>query len=98
MKIKIDKEKELVSVLNRSDIDIEEKNEIINLMNKLELFANIDSAKITDKYIQNNNIIFEKLINGGVKELYFNIAMIGGRDRLHYYIKDAVVDMPIVYW
>lgn len=98
MKIKIDKKKELVSVLNISDIDIEEKNKIIDLMNKLELFANKDSAKITYEYIQKNNIIFEKLINSGIKDLYYNISMIGGSDRLHYYIKDAVVDKPIVSW
>ncbi len=98
MKIKIDKQKELVSVLNISDIDIKEKNAIINLMNKLELFANKDSEKITGEYIQKNNIIFEKLINSGIKDLYYNIGIIGGSDRLHHYIKDAVVDKPVAYW
>jgi len=98
MKIEIDKQKELVAVLDKNDIAIEEKDKIINLMNKLELFANIDSGKVTDGYIKENSIILEKLIEIGVKDLHYNISVIAGKDRFHSFVKDSIVNYPIVKW
>lgn len=98
MKIKIDKQNELVAVLDQNSVDSDEKDEIIDLMNQLNLFANGDSWNMTETYIQKNNIILEKLIDMGVKDLYYNICMIAAADRLHFFIKDKFIKDPIVLW
>jgi len=98
MKIEINKQKELVAVLDENDIKFDLKTKIKDLMNELELFANIDSGDVTSRYIKKNINIFEKLIEIGIKDLYYNISIIGGKDRLHLFIKNSVVKDPIVLW
>jgi len=98
LKIVIEKQKELVSITGTQYINTVSKNDVTVLMNELELFANIDSSKITEDYIKKNNLIFEKLIELGVQDLYYNIGMMAGKDHLHSFIKDYVIYDPIVRW
>lgn len=96
IEIKIDKNKEVVAVFKKSEISDVEKNNIIELINNIELFACIDSGKVTDTYVEKNKNIFNTLIELGIKDLYYDCHYIGAGIKTHHFIKNSEICETII--
>jgi hypothetical protein len=96
--ITIDKNNNLTATINNQHLTNKEEQIIIELLNRLELFANIDSGDQTDISVQKNREVLAQLIERGVEVLHYDISVIGGANRSHYFIEDGQIDQPIVYW
>ena len=90
-----DKNNELIAVIDKDKLAKNDEDSIKGMLNDINLFSHPDSYTITEDYIAKNKKVFEKLIELGIKDLYWNVKYSTGQVCIHNFIINGSVDKPI---